>query len=120
MQNSALLLVSRAGPGPRRSRSLLKVSRRFFPFIERVFADRGYIGDKVANATRIAVEIVKKLADQIGFVILPQRWVVERFFAWINRNRRPAKDFEATLASATAFLYTASVMLLTRRLARSS
>jgi putative transposase len=99
---------------------LLRVSRRFFPFIERVFADSAYAGDKVANATRIAVEIIKKLADQIGFVLLPRRWVVERFFAWINRNRRLAKDFEATVASATAFLYAASVMLLTRRLARPS
>jgi putative transposase len=99
---------------------LLTVSRRFFPFIERVFADSAYAGDKVANATRIAVEIVKKLADQIGFVLLPRRWVVERFFAWINRNRRLAKDFEATVASATAFLYAASVMLLIRRLARQS
>jgi transposase len=51
---------------------------------------------------------------------LPRRWVVERFFAWINRNRRLAKDFEATTASATAFLYAASVMLLARRLARQS
>ena len=47
-------------------------------------------------------------------------WVVERFFAWINRNRRLAKDFEATIASAEAFLYAASVMLLVRRLARSA
>ncbi len=28
---------------------------------------------------------------------------VERFFAWINRNRRLAKDFEATIDSARAF-----------------
>ena len=47
------------------------------------------------------------------------RRVVERFFAWISRNRRLWKDPEATLASARAFLYAASVMLLTRRLARS-
>jgi hypothetical protein len=33
----------------------------------------------------------------VGFAV--QRWVVERFFAWINRNRRLAKDFEATIAS---------------------
>ena len=46
-------------------------------------------------------------------------WVVERFFAWIGRNRRLAKDFEATLESARAFLYAASIMLLTRRLAQS-
>ena len=44
-----------------------------------------------------------------------RRWVVERFFAWINRNRRLAKDFEASIASATAFLYAASIMLLVRR-----
>ena len=50
---------------------------------------------------------------------IPRRWVVERFFAWLGRNRRLAKDFEATIASATAFLYAASVLLLTRRLARS-
>ena len=37
--------------------------------------------------------------------------MVERFFAWINRNRRLAKDFEASIASAEAFLYAASVML---------
>ena len=55
-----------------------------------------------------------------GFVIVPRRWVAERFFAWINRNRRLAKDFEATLNSARAFLYAASVMLLIRRLARAA
>jgi putative transposase len=43
---------------------------------------------------------------------------VERCFTWLGRNRRLAKDFEATIASATAFLYAASTMLLIRRLAR--
>jgi hypothetical protein len=38
--------------------------------------------------------------------------VVERFFAWISRNRRLAKDFEATIDSTRAFLYAASIMLL--------
>jgi transposase len=61
---------------------------------------------------------VRKIADQVGFVVLPRRWVVERFFAWINRNRRLAKDFEATIHSARAFLYAASIMLLVRRIAR--
>jgi len=43
-----------------------------------------------------------------------------RFFAWIGRNRRLAKDFEATIHSARAFLYAASIMLLVRRIARAS
>jgi transposase len=46
--------------------------------------------------------------------------VVERFFAWVNRNRRLWKDPEATLASAKAFLYAAAVMILVRRLGRSA
>jgi hypothetical protein len=44
----------------------------------------------------IAVEIVRKNPDQVGFAVNPRRWVVERFFAWIGSNRRLAKDFEAT------------------------
>ena len=75
---------------------------------------------KVAKATLNAVEIVRKDPDQVGFAVNPRRWVVERFFAWIGRNRRLAKDFEATIDSARAFLYAASVMLLVRRIARAS
>jgi putative transposase len=99
---------------------LLQASRQSFPFVELAFADSAYNADRVRDATCITIEVVKKLPDQVGFQILPRRWVVERFFAWINRNRRLAKDFEATIASAQAFLYAASVMLLTRRLARSA
>jgi transposase len=50
-----------------------------------------------------AIEVVHRLADQIGFQVPPRRWVVERFLAWINRDRRLAKDFEAGIASAEAF-----------------
>ena len=73
----------------------------------------------MSAATRIAVAIVRKPSDQVGFAVHPRRWVVERLFAWLGRNRRLAKGFEATLASAAAFLYATSVLLLTRRLARS-
>jgi len=54
------------------------------------------------------------------WVWLSRRWVVERFFAWINRNRRLPKDFEATSDSARAFLYAASLMLLSRRLGKTT
>ncbi len=98
---------------------LLKASRSRHPFVAKAFADSAYNSDRVANATSIEVQIVRRIADQSGFVVHPRRWVVERTFAWLGRNRRLAKDFEATIASATAFLYAASAMLLTRRLARS-
>ena len=106
-------IQDRDGAGP-----LLRASRPRWPFVKLAFADAGYEGPRVANASRIRVEIVRKPKDQVGFAVLPRRWVVERFFAWINRNRRLAKDFEATIKSAEAFLYAASAILLLRRLAR--
>jgi putative transposase len=51
---------------------------------------------------------------------LPRRWVVERTFGWLNRNRRLAKDFETTVASSQAWIYLASVQLLARRLAQDT
>lgn len=83
---------------------VLRLSRRTFPFIAKAFADAGYAGGRPASATIITVEIVRKPVGQIGFAVHPRRWVVERFFAWISRNRRLWKDPEATLASAEAFL----------------
>jgi transposase len=115
LEPHAASLQDRDGGGP-----MLCVSRPLWPFVDRVFADGGYDHDRVVEATSIVVEIVRKIADQVGFTVLPRRWVVERFFAWINRNRRLAKDFEATIESARAFLYAASVMLLLRRIAREA
>ena len=97
---------------------VLKASRRTFPFIEKVFADAGYQGPRVRGATCIAIEIVKAKPDQVGLAVQPRRWVVERFFGLISRNRRLWEDAEATIASATAFLYAAAVLILVRRLAR--
>ena len=53
-----------------------QASRRLFPFIQRVFADRGYGGQKIAKATLIAVEKVRKSPDQVGFAVNPRRWVI--------------------------------------------
>jgi putative transposase len=97
---------------------VLQAAYARFPWIRKVFVDSVYAGERVAHATALVVEIVRKLPNQVGFKVLPRRWVVERFFAWINRNRRLAKDPEATIASATPFLHAACVMLLVRRLAR--
>lgn len=52
-----------------------------------------------------------------GFRVLPRRWVVERTFAWLGRNRRLSKDYEALPASEEAWIYAASARLLLRRLA---
>jgi hypothetical protein len=56
----------------------------FFSFIRLVWADGGYNSERVTTATNVRVEIVNKIANQVGVVVLPRRWVVERLFAWIN------------------------------------
>ena len=92
-----------------------------FPWLRHVFADGGYAGDKLKAALvdlgKWTVQIVKRSDTAKGFVLLPRRWVVERTLAWLNRNRRLAKDVEATIESATTWLYIASVKLMSRRLA---
>jgi putative transposase len=60
----------------------------------------------------------EKLMVPKGFQVLPRRWVVERTIAWIDQNRRMAKDYERLCASGEAFVYAAMIRLMTRRLVR--
>ena len=60
--------------------------------------------------------IARKVAGQVGFVPQPKRWVVERTFGWLNRSRRPSKDYERTTASSEAFIKVAMIHLMLRRL----
>ena len=93
---------------------------QLFPWLRHLFADSVYNGpslrDALAKFGDWTVEVVKPAADAIGFQLLPRRWVVERTLAWLNRNRRLAKDFEASIASPKAWVYIASVQLPVRRL----
>jgi transposase len=96
---------------------------RLYPWLRHLFADGGYAGDKLRDALaelgRWTIEIIKRSDTAKGFEVLPRRWVVERTFAWLGRCRRLAKDFEATIVSAVAWVYVAHIRMLTRRLARA-
>lgn len=103
--------------------ALLASVRTLFPWLRHVFADGGYAGPKLETALAQigtwTLEIIKRSDTAKGFELLPRRWVVERTIAWLNRNRRLAKDFEATIESAVAWIFIASVKLLSRRVART-
>jgi transposase len=102
---------------------VLRAARRPFPFIERIFADAGYQGPKMASAVARTgawkIEIVKR-TDAHRFVVLPKRWIVERTFAWISRNRRLARDFERYARSVAAFVRLAMIRIMLRRLTTPS
>jgi transposase len=99
---------------------LNKRTRTLFPFIERIFADAGYQGPRVASAAartgRWIVEIVKR-NELHKFVVVPKRWIVERTLAWISRNRRLARDFERYASTVIAFVRLAMIRIMLRRLA---
>jgi transposase len=67
----------------------------------------------------VDVEIVKRSGQARAFTVLPNLWVVERTFSWVNWFRRLAKDWECLNRKARTFLLLASVRLMLRRLARS-
>ena len=64
---------------------LLQASRNPFPVIEHAFADSAYASDRVATATHISIEIVRKHPDQIGFAVHPRRWVVMAALAFLAK-----------------------------------
>jgi putative transposase len=102
---------------------LLGLLRQSFPKLRHIFADGIYRGrqlpDAIAKFGRWTIEIVWHSQQTGRFKPEPKRWVVERTFAWLGRNRRLAKDFESTIASAEAWLLIAHINLLLRRLARA-
>ncbi len=105
------------------ARQVLRTARRLFPFIERIFADAGYQGPKMAKVVADtgcwSIEIVKR-SDAHRFVVLPKRWIVERTFAWISRNRRLVRDFERHARTVAAFVRLAMIRIMLRRLTKPS
>jgi transposase len=87
-----------------------------FPFIEKICGDGAYQGPIVEAASPRPMEIVKRNAS--GFEVIPKRWIVERTFAWLGINRRLARDFERFAQTSLAFIQTAMIKLMARRLAR--
>ena len=116
-----VVLVTGAGVQDRDgARLLLWALATCFRKVRIVWVDGAYSGGPVALGTilGIVVQVVAKLAGQIGFKVLPRRWVVERTFSWINRCRRTVRDYERLPQHHAAMVQWAMVIVMTRRLAR--
>jgi transposase len=116
-----IVLVTAASVQDRHAgRLLLHALHMSFPAVVRVSVDGGYAGKLVTWATttlQLSVEVVGKLAGQIGFQVLPRRWVVERTLSWITCLRRTVRDYERLPAHHAAWVQWAMVTVMTRRLA---
>lgn len=101
-------------------RGILSLLHGAFASLRHVFADGGYQGQLVAvakSAWGIVVEVVRKPAGQVGFAVLPRRWVVERTFSWLMRQRRLVRDYERLPATHEAIVKWAMVAIMLNRLA---
>jgi transposase len=100
---------------------LIAKTRRLFPFIAKVFADGGYAGPKLEAdlaAQPVTIEIVKRTDKGGGFKVIRRRWVVERTFSWLRRNRRLMAHYEALAIIAKGFAKLAMISLMLKRLVR--
>jgi putative transposase len=106
-----------------------------FPVIEHCWADMGYRGDFpkwCKDNLSWTIEIVKRPSKwgrylpgvepppMPRFTVLKRRWVVERTFAWIGRNRRMSKDYEYLTQTSESFIYAAMSRLMLKRLAKGA
>jgi putative transposase len=102
---------------------LLEKAKNLFPRLQLIWADGGYAGKLVGWVQSVCswvLQIVKRTDDVKGFKLLPRRWVVERTFGWIGRNRRLSKDYEGRTETSEAMVYWAMTRLMVRRLARAT
>ena len=86
--------------------------------VQSILADGGYVGQPFAQAVEellgAEVKIAKRNELHI-FAVMPQRWVVERSFAWIEKCRRLWKNCERKLNTSLQFIHLAFLSLLLRR-----
>ena len=105
------------------ARRLLSGLEPLVPLLERIWADGAYSGRALAEWCETrggwALEVVKKRADAEGFEVLPRRWVVERTFAWLGRQRRLSKDYERKVQTSETMIQIAMSRLMLARLARA-
>ena len=101
------------------ARGVIEDTLNSFPTVARFFADSGHSADKLQGAisnldASPQIEIVRRLQQATGFVVVAKRWVVERTFVWLGRCRRLAKDWKNTILSSEAWRLIAAIRSATR------
>jgi len=118
------VLVTGAGVHDGRAACDLLHRRRWdeeLPRLRVVYADSMYRADclreEVFSFAPFELHVVSRPEGSVGFVRLPQRWVVERTIAWLGRSRRLSKDCERLPESSEAMVRLSMTHLMLRRLA---
>jgi transposase len=88
--------------------------------VQSLLCDAGYVGEPFAQGVReilgqhVRVQIAKR-SELHSFKVIPRRWVVERSFAWLEKNRRLWKNCERLLNTSLQFVHLAFLALILKR-----
>src|SRR5918993_1989412 len=100
---------------------LLAGLKPLLPRLKKIWADGAYTGEKLAGWCQEQggweLEIVERDREARDFEVLPKRWIVERTFSWLIRNRRLSKDYERLVQTSETLVKVAAIRLILRRLA---
>ena len=90
-----------------------------FERLVKIVADGGYRGELIEKTKAKfgwILEIVLRSDHSSKFTVIPQRWVVERTFAWFESYRRLSKDFEYLTDTSEAMIQFAMIKLMLNRI----
>lgn len=94
------------------------------PRLKKIWADGAYSGKELAKWCEEQggweLEVVERDKEAKGFEVLPKRWIVERTFGWLRRDRRLTKDYKRKVQTSETLIEVAMIRLILGRLARAA
>jgi putative transposase len=104
------------------ARRLLAGLKYFVPRLKKIWADAAYRGQELADWCKAQgdwdLEVVERTPSVRGFAVLPKRWIVERTFERLSRNRRMSKDYERKVQTSETLIEVVMIRLLIARQGR--
>jgi len=95
-----------------------EINKENLSVVRNILVNGGYTGENFANSVKdllgASVQIAKR-NELHTFKVIPQRWVVERSFAWLEKCRRLWKNCERKLSSSLQMVVLAFLVLVLRR-----
>ena len=104
------------------AKDILTKAKVKYPTIVKFFADGGYAGALQIwcfLTLKTLLAIAHKIVD-VGFKVIPKRWIVERTFAWFNNFRLMSKGYEHNPKTSEHIIYINIITIMITRLAESA
>ncbi len=90
-------------------------NKKHYSRLKKILGDNAYRGVGIDFGTGVSIEASERKEEQKGFVPEAFRWVVERTFAWLNRQRRLVRNYEKKIIHQQSINYIANARLCLKR-----